>query len=56
MFILPIWLIDGPKWSWNSINSGIPSYARSEQGTHENWRVAQNQKAKQILRFAKDDN
>jgi hypothetical protein len=41
MFILPIRLIDGQKWSWNSINSGLPSYARSEQGTHENWRVAQ---------------
>ena len=43
MFILPICvrLIDGQKWSWNSINSGIPSYARPEQGTHENWRAAQ---------------
>jgi hypothetical protein len=41
MFILPIWLMDGHKWSWNSINSGILSAARSEQGTHENWRAAQ---------------
>jgi hypothetical protein len=41
MFILPIWLIDGQKWSWSAINSGIPSYARPEQGAHENWRAAQ---------------
>ena len=41
MFILPIWLMDGQTWSWSSISSGIPSYAHSEQGTHENWRVAQ---------------
>jgi hypothetical protein len=41
MFILSIWLIDGQKWSWNSINWGIPSYARSEQGTQKNWRAAQ---------------
>ena len=41
MFILPIWLIDGEKWSWNSIYSGIPSYTSSEQGRHENWRAAQ---------------
>jgi len=41
MFILSIWLIDGQKWSWNSINSGIPSDARSEQGRHENWRATQ---------------
>jgi hypothetical protein len=40
MFILPICLIDGHKWSWNSINSRIPSYARPKQGTHENWRTA----------------
>ena len=32
MFILSIWLIDGQKWSWNSITSEIPSDARSEQG------------------------
>ena len=37
MFILSVWLIDGQKWSWNSINSGIPSDARS----HENWRATQ---------------
>jgi hypothetical protein len=41
MFILPIWLIDGQKWSWNSIYSEVPSYAGSEQRTHENWRAAQ---------------
>jgi hypothetical protein len=43
MFILPIWvwLIDGQKYSWRSINSRIPSYARPEQRAHENWRAAQ---------------
>jgi hypothetical protein len=43
MFILPIWvwLIDGQKHSWRSINPGISSYARPEQGAHENWRAAQ---------------
>jgi hypothetical protein len=40
MFILPIRLIDGQKWSWNFINSEIPSYTRPEQGAHENWRAA----------------
>jgi hypothetical protein len=43
MFILLIWvwLIDGQKRSWSSINSGIPSYARPEQGAYKNWRAAQ---------------
>jgi hypothetical protein len=43
MFILPIcvWLIDGQKCSWSSSKLGIPSYARSGQGTHENWRAVQ---------------
>jgi hypothetical protein len=43
MLILPIsvWLIDGHKWSWNSINSGIPSDTRPVQETHEKWRAAQ---------------
>jgi hypothetical protein len=43
MFILLIWvwLIDGQKHSWRSINSGIYSHARPEQGAHENWRAAQ---------------
>ena len=43
MFILLmwVWLIDGQKHSWRSINPGISSYARPEQGAHENWRAAQ---------------
>jgi hypothetical protein len=42
MLILPIsvWLIDGHKWSWNSIDSGIPSDTRPMQGTREKWRAA----------------
>lgn len=40
MFILPIRSIDGQKWSCNFINSGIPTDARSERGTRENWRAA----------------
>ena len=30
MFILPIWLIDGHKWSWNSINSANPQLRPSK--------------------------
>jgi hypothetical protein len=43
MLILPIsvWLIDGHRWSRNSIDSGIPNDTRPMQGTHEKWRAAQ---------------
>jgi hypothetical protein len=41
MFILPIWLIDGHKWSWNAINSEIARYAGPVQGTHKDCRAAQ---------------
>jgi hypothetical protein len=41
MLILPIWvwLIDGHKWSWSSINSGIFSNAGPEQESDDHWRA-----------------
>src|SRR5271156_6258045 len=41
ILLISVWLIGGQKWSWSSINSGIPTYARSEEGMHANWRAAQ---------------
>jgi hypothetical protein len=38
VLLICVYLIYGHQWSWNSINSRIPS---PEQGTHENWRAAQ---------------